>query len=86
VALVRVALIAITGALILVVAVLTGVALPVLMLLSPFEPRVVVHPKRGRPLVWRDLRHEADFVHGVEAGIRRAGGADVGPPLDVDNG
>lgn len=69
-ALLRIGFIAGIGGLIAIVAVVSGVLLPVTLLLSPWEPRLLVHRRTGPPLVWRDLQHEADFVHGVEAGIR----------------
>jgi len=71
-ALMRVGLIAVVGALILCVALVSGILLPVMLLLSPWEPRVVVRTKNGGVLTWRDLRHAADFVHFVEKGMRRA--------------
>jgi hypothetical protein len=64
---------ALIGGLMAGFAVVSGVILPVMLLLSPLEPRILVHLKRGSPLVWRDLQHEADFVHGVERGLRRSG-------------
>jgi len=70
--LLRIGLIAIIGGSIAIVALLSGVLLPVSLLLSPWEPRVLVHTKTGPPLVWRDLRNEADFIHGIEAGLRQA--------------
>jgi hypothetical protein len=71
--LVRIAFMAVIGGLMAGFAVVSGVILPVMLLLSPLEPRILVHLKRGSPLVWRDLQHEADFVHGVERGLRRSG-------------
>jgi hypothetical protein len=53
------------------VALLSGICLPVILLLSPWQPRVVVRLKDGRTLVWRDLTKESDFVHLIEAGLRR---------------
>jgi hypothetical protein len=81
--LLRIALMALLGCLILAVATLSGVLLPIMLLLSPWEPRVVVLTRDGRRLVWRDLGHEVDFVQCVERGLRDAATADQGPLPDV---
>ncbi|HLF93449.1 MAG TPA: hypothetical protein VJB14_08300 [Planctomycetota bacterium] len=47
----------------------SGVLFPVFVLLSPWQPRVAIFLKDGGRLAWRDLRHEADFVHLVERGL-----------------
>jgi hypothetical protein len=62
---------ALVGCLIAVTAFVSGILFPVLILLSPWEPRVVVRLRNGERRIWRDLRREADFVHRVEAGLRR---------------
>jgi len=63
-------LIGAVACLVLAVAFVSGVCLPVFLLLSPWQPRVVVRLKNGRSLVWRDLTREADFVHRVKAGLK----------------
>jgi hypothetical protein len=81
--LLRIGLMGVIACLLLAVALLSGVLLPVMLLLSPWEPRVVVRTKAGRHLVWRDLIREVDFVHCIEAGLRRAGTQEAGPLAGV---
>jgi hypothetical protein len=54
----------------LVYAFVTGVLVPVMLLLSPWQHRVVVTLESGETLSWRDLRKSASFVRRVQAGIR----------------
>jgi hypothetical protein len=77
VTLIRIFLIGAIGVLILLVAFLSGICLPVILLLSPWQPRVLLRLHDGRVLVWRDLTKEYDFIHQVESGLRRRS---PGPP------
>ena len=56
------------GVLILAVALVSGVLFPVLLLLSPWQPRVIVRLRDGSRLVWRDLTRETRFVDLVRKG------------------
>jgi hypothetical protein len=53
----------------LVYAFATGVLVPVMLLLSPWQHRVVVTLRSGERLEWRDLRKPGSFVRRVRAGI-----------------
>jgi len=84
-ALLRIGLIAAVGVLIALVGILSGILLPVFLLLSPWEPRVIIRTKDGALLAWRDLIGEADFVHRVEMGLRRATAGGRAPHAGKDN-
>ena len=77
---IRIFLIAAIGMLILLVAFASGICLPVILVLSPWQARVILRLHDGRTLVWRDLTRESDFVHQIESGLRRRSAA---PPAEA---
>jgi hypothetical protein len=70
--LLKIAMISVVGALIALVGIISGVLLPIAVLLSPWEPRVIVRTKQGPILTWRDLRQEGDFFHRIQKALRTA--------------
>jgi hypothetical protein len=61
-------------AIVAALAILYYVFLPVLALLSPWQPRVIVGLRDGEDLVFRDLESDDEFVRGVRDGIESASG------------
>jgi hypothetical protein len=59
-------------AIVAVLAIAYYVFLPVLILLSPWQPRVVVRLRNGEDLVFRDLEGDDEFVHSLRDGIAAA--------------
>ena len=51
-------------------ALVTGVLMPVMILLSPWQHRVVVTLTSGESLSWRDLRKPGSFRRRVDGGIQ----------------
>lgn len=69
--LLTIALRAILGLLLLASALVSGLLLPMAVILSPWQPRVVLTLHDGSRKVWRDLRNELDFVRAVDEALRR---------------
>lgn len=73
----QVALMAAFALLALAVVIVSGVLAPVLVVLSPWQQRVVVTLRGGGRLVYRDLLGEARFVHRLKAELRRISDAEA---------